>query len=160
MIRDVRAVLRAQSIKVAICQAPTAGSAATVQPAAFAGPTLLPALDPLACALHRDGPLWHLVFRGRPAILKHQKGLCYVAEMLSHPGQPIKKLSLAVKGEKTSRPIQDESRIVEDWLQEAWIIRPCSRPRPHSGSQRRSRCGAGSPCPSHARSSARLPRRS
>jgi hypothetical protein len=47
-------------------------------------------------SLYRDGPLWHLTFHGRPAVLKHEKGLSYVAETLSHPGQPIKKLSLAV----------------------------------------------------------------
>jgi plasmid stabilization system protein ParE len=91
------AVLRAQSIKLAIYLAPTAGSAAPSQPAAFADATPLPTLDPVPYALYRDGPLWHLTFHGRPAVLKHEKGLCYVAEMLSHPGQPIKKLSLAVK---------------------------------------------------------------
>jgi hypothetical protein len=91
------AVLRAQSVKVAIYLAPTAASAAPSQSAAFAGPTPLPTSDPVFCVLRRDGPLWHLTLQGRTAVLKHEKGLCYVAEMLSHPDQPIKKLNLAVK---------------------------------------------------------------
>ena len=91
------AVLRAQSIKLAIYLAPTAGPAAPRQPAAFPDGTRNAAAGPVAYSLDRDGPLWHLAFQGRPAVLKHEKGLCYVAEMLSHPCQPIKKLSLAVK---------------------------------------------------------------
>jgi hypothetical protein len=91
------AVLRAQSIKLAIYLAPTAGSAAPSQPAAFPDATPNAASGPVAYSLHRDGPLWHLTFHGRPAVLKHEKGLCYVAEMLSHLGQPLKKLNLAVK---------------------------------------------------------------
>ncbi len=91
------AVLRAQSIKLAICLAPTACPAAPSQPAAFPDATPNAASGLVAYSLHRDGPLWHLAFQGRPAVLKHEKGLCYVAEMLSHPGQPIKKLNLAVK---------------------------------------------------------------
>ena len=90
-------VLRAQSIKLAIHLAPTAGSAAPSQPAAFPDAAPVPASGAVAYSLYRDGPLWHLTFHGRTAVLKHEKGLSYVAEMLGHPGRPIKKLSLAVK---------------------------------------------------------------
>ena len=48
-------------------------------------------------ALRRDGFLWHLTFEGREAILKHEQGICYVAEMLGHPGERIKKLNLTAK---------------------------------------------------------------
>ena len=43
------------------------------------------------------GEFWHLTFSGCQAILKHEQGLCYVAEVFSHPGEPLKKLNLAAK---------------------------------------------------------------
>ena len=48
-------------------------------------------------ALHREGSLWRLTFDGGQAILKHEQGICYVAEMLSHPRERVKKLNLAAK---------------------------------------------------------------
>ena len=48
-------------------------------------------------ALHREGPLWRLRFDEGQAILKHEQGICYVAEMLSHPRERVKKLNLAAK---------------------------------------------------------------
>ena len=48
-------------------------------------------------ALRRDGNLWHLTFDGRQAILNHEQGICYVAEMFSRPGERVKKLNLAAK---------------------------------------------------------------
>ena len=49
------------------------------------------------CALHREGSLWRLTFDDDQAILKHEQGICYVAEMLSHPRERVKKLNLAAK---------------------------------------------------------------
>lgn len=46
-------------------------------------------------ALHREAPLWRLRFDEGQAILKHEQGICYVAEMLSHPRERVKKLNLA-----------------------------------------------------------------
>jgi hypothetical protein len=48
-------------------------------------------------ALHREGSLWQLTFDDDRAILKHEQGICYVAEMLSHPREWVKKLNLAAK---------------------------------------------------------------
>ncbi len=48
-------------------------------------------------ALQREGDLWHLTFEGREALLKHEQGIYYVAEMLGQPGEPVKKLNLAAK---------------------------------------------------------------
>ena len=89
------AVLRAHRVKAAVCLAPfrAASSAAQTQPPVFARGAPLPASDSADYALRRDGPLWHLVFQGRSAILKHEQGLCYAAELLGHPGEPIQKLS-------------------------------------------------------------------
>src|ERR1017187_4782420 len=49
------------------------------------------------CALHHEGSLWRLTFDDDQAILKHEQGICYVAEMLSHPRERVKKLNLAAK---------------------------------------------------------------
>src|ERR1017187_9906108 len=46
-------------------------------------------------ALHREGSLWRLTFEEGRAILKHEQGICYVAEMLSQPRERVKKLNLA-----------------------------------------------------------------
>ena len=48
-------------------------------------------------ALHREGSLWRLAFDDGRAILKHEQGICYVAEMLSHPRERVKKLNLAAR---------------------------------------------------------------
>jgi hypothetical protein len=48
-------------------------------------------------ALHREGSLWQLTFDDGQAILKHEQGICYVAEMLSQPRERVKKLNLAAK---------------------------------------------------------------
>src|ERR1017187_4224422 len=48
-------------------------------------------------ALHREGSLWRLTFDDGRAILKHEQGICYVAEMLSHPRERVKKLNLAAR---------------------------------------------------------------
>jgi hypothetical protein len=48
-------------------------------------------------ALHREGSLWRLTFDEGRAILKHEQGICYVAEMLSQPGKWVKKLNLAAR---------------------------------------------------------------
>src|ERR1035438_2840142 len=48
-------------------------------------------------ALHREGSLWQLTFDDGRAILKHEQGICYVAEMLSQPRERVKKLNLAAK---------------------------------------------------------------
>jgi len=63
------------------------------------GPTVPERLrpDPPRYALHREGPVWRLRFDEGQAILKHEQGICYVAEMLSHPGERVKKLNLAAK---------------------------------------------------------------
>jgi hypothetical protein len=63
-------------------------------------------------ALHRDGTLWHLTFEGRQAFLKHEQGICYVAEMLGHPGERLKKLSLAAK---YSSPKSKRCSSIEVW---------------------------------------------
>src|ERR1035438_9093740 len=41
-------------------------------------------------ALHREGSLWRLTFEDGQAILKHEQGICYVAEMLSHPRERVR----------------------------------------------------------------------
>jgi hypothetical protein len=46
-------------------------------------------------ALHREGSLWRLTFEDDQAMLKHEQGICYVAEMLNHPRERVKKLNLA-----------------------------------------------------------------
>jgi hypothetical protein len=48
-------------------------------------------------ALHREGSLWRLTFEDGRAILKHEQGICYVAETLSQPRERVKKLNLAAK---------------------------------------------------------------
>jgi hypothetical protein len=48
-------------------------------------------------ALHREGSLWRLTFEDGRAILKHEQGICYVAEMLSQSRERVKKLNLAAK---------------------------------------------------------------
>ena len=48
-------------------------------------------------ALHREGSLWQLTFDDGRAILKHEQGICYVAEMLSQSRERVKKLNLAAK---------------------------------------------------------------
>ena len=48
-------------------------------------------------ALRRDGDLWYLTIKGHQAVLTHEQGICYVAEMLGHPGERLKKLNLAAK---------------------------------------------------------------
>jgi hypothetical protein len=53
--------------------------------------------DPPRFALRRDGDVWHLTFDAREAMLKHEQGVYYLAEMLTHPGERIKKLHLAAK---------------------------------------------------------------
>ena len=65
----------------------------------LAGPAVPERLGPgqPRYALHREGPLWRLTFDDDQAILKHEQGICYVAEMLSHPRERVKKLNLAAK---------------------------------------------------------------
>jgi hypothetical protein len=65
----------------------------------LAGPAVPKRLrpDPPRYALHREGSLWRLTFDEGEAILKHEQGICYVAEMLSHPRERVKKLNLAAK---------------------------------------------------------------
>jgi hypothetical protein len=48
-------------------------------------------------ALRREGELWHLTFDGRPAVIKHEQGLYYIAETFRHPGERIKQLKLVAK---------------------------------------------------------------
>ena len=55
-------------------------------------------------ALHREGSLWRLTFEDGRAILKHEQGICYVAEMLSHPRERVKKLNLAAKHSSPRSP--------------------------------------------------------
>src|SRR5881396_3279101 len=50
-----------------------------------------------AHSLRRDLGFWRLTFGGQRAILKHEQGLAYVAWLLSHPGDPIHGLALALK---------------------------------------------------------------
>ena len=56
------------------------------------------------CALHREGSLWRLTFDDDQAILKHEQGICYVAEMLSRPRERVKKLNLAAKYSSPKSP--------------------------------------------------------
>src|ERR1039458_9928877 len=56
------------------------------------------------CALHREGSLWRLTFDDDQAILKHEQGICYIAEMLSHPRERVKKLNLAAKHSSPRSP--------------------------------------------------------
>src|ERR1035441_7592063 len=65
----------------------------------LAGPAIPEQLRPHQprYALHREGSLWRLTFEDGRAILKHEQGICYVAEMLSHPRERVKKLNLAAK---------------------------------------------------------------
>lgn len=65
----------------------------------LAGPAVPGRLQPdqPRYALHREGPLWRLTFDDDRAILKHEQGICYVAEMLSQPRERVKKLNLATK---------------------------------------------------------------
>src|SRR5271169_3140475 len=55
-------------------------------------------------ALHREGSLWRLRFDEGQAILKHEQGICYVADMLSHPRERVKKLNLAAKYSSSRSP--------------------------------------------------------
>ena len=72
---------------------PGAGANEASQPS----PVASPPSEQLRYALRRDGDLWHLAFEGGEAVLKHEQGLCYVAEMFSRPGERVKKLNLAAK---------------------------------------------------------------
>src|ERR1035441_770479 len=55
-------------------------------------------------ALQREGSLWRLTFEDGQAILKHEQGICYVAEMLSQPRERVKKLNLAAKYSSPKSP--------------------------------------------------------
>jgi hypothetical protein len=49
--------------------------------------------------------VWRLTFDGHEAILKHQRGIAYVAYLLSHPQpEPIHALALALKAEAEFSP--------------------------------------------------------
>jgi hypothetical protein len=65
----------------------------------LAGPAVSGRLQPdqPRYALHREGSLWRLAFDDGRAILKHEQGICYVAEMLSRPRERVKKLNLAAR---------------------------------------------------------------
>jgi hypothetical protein len=96
---ELAALFRSQPIKMAVYLAPffaQGAPAAAPRPAAASGTRLQSAGRPLY-ALHREGALWPLTFNGCPAILNHEQGLCYVAEMLGQPGERVKKLNLAAK---------------------------------------------------------------
>jgi hypothetical protein len=96
---ELAAILRSQPVKVAVYCPPCFGTGAQVQtPKPPAASTPLPQrFDQPRYGLHRDGDLWHLTIDGHQAVLKHEQGICYVAEMLSHPGERLKKLNLAAK---------------------------------------------------------------
>jgi hypothetical protein len=91
----------AGAFKAAIEGDPTSGSfSIRVSPANQVGqaaPLASPPSEQPRYALHRDGDLWHLTFNRGQAILKHERGICYVAEVLSHLREPLKKLNLAAK---------------------------------------------------------------
>jgi len=87
------AVLGAPRVRLTVWIDSTAGVAAAARSAGAP----VPASNLPRYALRRDGPFWHLAWQGRSAVLKHERGLCYVAELLSHPREPLKKLSLAAK---------------------------------------------------------------
>ncbi len=96
---ELAALCRSQPIKVAVYLAPFIGERSPPQalkPATASATGLQPPAQP-RYALHRDGDLWYLTFDGGQAVLKHEHGICYVAEMLSHPGERLKKLNLAAK---------------------------------------------------------------
>jgi len=91
----------AGAFKAAIEGDPTSGSfsirVSLANEVAQAAPLASPPSEPPRYALHRDGDLWHLTFNRGQAILKHERGICYVAEVLSHLREPLKKLNLAAK---------------------------------------------------------------
>ena len=92
-------VFRSQPLKVAAYLPPWLSPMSQAQapkPTATGGSSLQP-LAQSRYALRRDGDLWYLTLDGRQAILTHEQGICYVAEMLSHPRERVKKLNLAAK---------------------------------------------------------------
>jgi len=66
-------------------------------------------------ALHKGLGVWHLVFDGKEADLKHQRGIFYVAYLLSNPlEQPIHALDLIAKIPALSRLQLGLAQIVDD----------------------------------------------
>ena len=96
---ELAAMFRSQPIKVAVYLAPffAQNSPAQAPKATVPHATHLQPPDKPRYALHRDGDLWHLTLDRCQAVLNHERGLCYVAELLSQPGERIKKLNLAAK---------------------------------------------------------------
>jgi hypothetical protein len=96
---ELAALFRSQPAILTVHLAPFASASSPGQALklAAASATLLQPADQSRYALHRRGELWHLTLNGCPAVLKHEQGLCYVAEVFAHPGEPLKKLNLAAK---------------------------------------------------------------
>jgi hypothetical protein len=96
---ELAALFRSQPVKVAVYLAPFIGEnspAQALKPAAASATRVQPPHQP-RYALHRDGDLWYLTLGRGQAVLKHEQGICCVAEVLGHPGEPLKKLNLAAK---------------------------------------------------------------
>ena len=88
-------------------------------------------------ALHREGPLWRFRFVEGQAILKHEQGICYVAEMLSRPRARVKKLNLAAK---YSSPRSPGGSDIEIYDPATGHYEPLSSLEPvHEGKWRRER---------------------
>jgi hypothetical protein len=103
-LAELAAMLHSQPVRLAVylalCFPETSPAQAPGPSPAGATPPQLPGRP--RYALRRDGNLWHLTFDGQPAILKHLQGMCYVGEMLSRPGECVKKLNLAAKYSSTT----------------------------------------------------------
>src|ERR1035441_6037365 len=93
------AILRAQPMKLMAYLPPflVAGSQAPARESPALRTPLAQSPQEPRYALRRDGDLWYLTIDGHQAVLRHEQGICYVAESLSHPGERLKKLNLAAK---------------------------------------------------------------
>jgi hypothetical protein len=108
------ATFRSQPVKVLayLPPFPTAGPRTQTRKPPPARVTAPQPSDQPPYALRRDGRLWHVRLDGKPAVLRHEQGLCYVAHLFASPGERVKNLLLATKYARLSRT---RAGITEAW---------------------------------------------
>ena len=71
--------------------------------------------DKASYALRRDQGFWHLTFGGRGAILRHERGLAYVAFLIMDPTEePIHGLALTFKVQAMEKGLAGGAGLVQE----------------------------------------------
>lgn len=79
-------------------------------------PTVVPAGEPTASVLRREGDYWTVLFGADAFRLRDTKGLHYLAQLLLHPGQELHVLDLTTMEHGVAQDVATSRRANDDYL--------------------------------------------